>query len=289
MTSRKTKYRPAKRRGRSFRRSIRERPRFGERLARFFRFFLWFLLILSFLSISSLFGYQFYIFAFHSDYFLLEEVQITDVDEKLRRELISLAGVEPEKQLNVLQLRTDQLERKMRQHPRIKDIKVRKRLPGVLSIRVKERQPIAIVSCKEIYLIDSERIVLGVLQPEKTEAYNLPFITGISAPEISLGKPITSPALKKVVQTLLYLEQANLSLSYRFSEFSISPDEEITAILRGGLEVRFGQEPPLKRMASLETFLKDRDHPAKAIEYVDLRFNRQIVYLPKGAVSSGPQ
>jgi cell division septal protein FtsQ len=61
-------------------------------------------------------------------------------------------------------------------------------------------------------------------------------------------------------------------------------DKELnqTLFLKGGVEIRFGHEDVRKRMPALETFLSKMG-PAEDYEYIDLRFDKQVIASPKRA------
>ena len=225
-------------------------------------------------------GFQLYRFMYQSDYFQLQQVDLSGATDEVREEALALGGLKTDDPVNLIQIQPSRMADRIQDHPKIKSASVQKIYPNQLKIVVEERQPVAIVASRELYLIDADRIVLAQLVPGELAEYKLPFISGIQTAEITLGSEIDKPGLNDVLETIAYLSDVDAEFAGQFSEFALNENREIVALLLDGLEVRFGRHHPLAKMPELELFIK-RHQDLRKFEYVDLRFSNQIVYLPK--------
>lgn len=256
-------------------------PRFEVRVFNLFLFTVRFSVFMVMLCCALFFGNKLHDFV-TSDYFELLEYEIVGAQDGLQQELAALY-LQPERHKNLMRLDLEKIERQLSRHPRISRASVKSLPPNAVKVSVKERKPLAIVACTSLYFIDEERMVIDTVTPGEDQFCNLPFITGIDSYEISMGDQVNSEqphSLQNVIETIQQLEEVSPLLAQRISEYAIGDQGAITLTMRDGLEVRFGDEHPLKQMAVLETFLNTTGQTLQC-EYIDLRFEGQLVYLPK--------
>jgi hypothetical protein len=154
-------------------------------------------------------------------------------------------------------------------------------------ISASEREPSGIVNADGFYLVDREGFVVERLKPSTLRKHDLPYITGIPADEVQVGEKIYNSAMLRALDLVDVLHERNPELYARFSEVNIGRDpvshlENMTAHLRGGMEVRFGDRNPIEKLPSLDFFIrqqKDQGADPFAMAYVDLRFRNQIVFM----------
>lgn len=253
-------------------------------LGRTFRGFLlrtvkiFFLLVL--IAGGGLVGFRLYQFAFLSDYFELKKLAIDGASGALASELQALAQLKPNSGINLLLLRCERVRETILRHPRIKSAKVVKCYPNALVIQVEKREPAAIVAAGALYLIDREGYVLDTLQKAERNRRDLCFITGVKPDQIAFGQVIPSKAVRDAMDVYECLCQTNSSLADKVSEIRIGNRDELTIVLKGGVEVRLGSENFGERLAALE-LLARRLRVLDGLEYIDLRFENQIVYRPR--------
>ncbi|NLD36105.1 MAG: FtsQ-type POTRA domain-containing protein [Desulfatiglans sp.] len=126
-------------------------------------------------SISVFFIYL-YQYLITSPYVRLEEVRISGVDEKTKRELIEISNLDSE--LCLLTIDLTDIKRKMEEHPWIKRVELEKSFPNLLLVRAEKENPYAILVLDSLYYLNREGL------PFKEITYNdnkdFPVITGIS-------------------------------------------------------------------------------------------------------------
>ncbi|MBN1515482.1 FtsQ-type POTRA domain-containing protein [Candidatus Sumerlaeota bacterium] len=255
-----------------------------ERIFACFRFLFKAAVICAVLGVAGVFGAQLYAYLFRSERFLLRKVEFSGVNLRIERELIRLSELDlAQAPPNLILLRKSELSRLLLQHPRVKSVELHKSLPDSLHVKVQLRQPVAVVMGDALYLLDREAMVIGLLLPDESRYYDLPYITGLHHSQVALGETIQHESLNWTLAAIDQLSRVNPALLKRFSEFSFERGGVITARLKGGLKVLFGHQPPLEKIVALELFLEKYQAEAKDSSYVDLRFDNQIVYLPKSA------
>ena len=126
-------------------------------------------------SISTLFLYL-YQYLISSPYMSLEEIRITGVDERIKRELIEISNLDSE--LSLLTINLKDLKQKMESHPWVRIVELEKSFPNLLLVRAEKEIPYAIVALDKLYYIN--RWGKPFKELEYTDNKDFPVITGIS-------------------------------------------------------------------------------------------------------------
>jgi cell division protein FtsQ len=125
------------------------------------------------ISLSFIYLYQYLI---TSPYVRLEEVRITGVDEKTKKELIEISNLDSELCLLTIDLRD--IKRKMESHPWIRRVELEKSFPNLLLVRAEKESPYAIVALDKLFYINRQGLPFKELT--YTDDKDFPVITGIS-------------------------------------------------------------------------------------------------------------
>jgi cell division protein FtsQ len=259
-------------------RRARSRRPFPERVKRFFVITAKLCLACCILAASVLLGITIHNFLFKSSYFHLKNLVIQGVSPELARDLQAASGLNTDPSPNLLTINAEQIRRRVASHPKIKYVRVVKQYPSSLIIRALEREPVAIVNSQEMYLIDADGVAIERLDPKNKTKVAFPFITGVPASRIQLGQPIDLDALLRSIDLIVNLQTKNEDLYQQLAEVNISEKNEITAYLKGGVEIRFGTTPPVEKLPALEAFAT-RMRTLKNLHYADFRFGDQIYYV----------
>lgn len=233
-------------------------------------------------------------------YFRLSRLQVHGVSAQMETDLQRILEQALSRNRNLLSLDLGEITRRIREHPRIRQLQLEKIYPDTLVIRASERQPEAIVNTDAFYFVDREGFVLGKVKPAELRGQELPFITGLHPQEVRQGEKILNPALYRALLMAQVLRTRNPELHAMFSEIHIESDpvtrlDSLTAHLKGGTEVRFGDGNPIDKLPALETFIalkrEQGGDPFSAL-YIDLRFENQIVFMEREralAMAAGKQ
>jgi cell division septal protein FtsQ len=257
-----------------------------QRRGRFLRLSLKVFCVLLTTAALALFGFNVYRFGI-SPYFEIRKLVITGVSDSVAAEIRALTRLEANRGINLLLVREDRIRESVLKHPRIESASVAKCYPNALMIQARERQPVAVVASGALYLIDRDGYVLDTVSNLDRGQSQFPFITGVSPDQIVLGQPIPTKAVCRALDLADCLRVTSSALAKTLSEIRIGRDEGLTLVLSGGVEVRLGTAEFPDRLAALELFAQRYGNFA-SLEYVDLRFENQIIYRPRDGQEANP-
>lgn len=129
------------------------------------------LVCLMMISVLLLAGYQFLL---QSPYIRLEQVIISGVEERIKRELVEISGLRRDMTLLAVNLR--ELKQNLEQHPWVKSVELEKRYPHTLEVRAKMEEPWALVSSGGLYYMDRQGRVFK--EVGLAESVDYPVISG---------------------------------------------------------------------------------------------------------------
>jgi hypothetical protein len=118
---------------------------------------------------------------------------------------------------------------------------------------------------------------------------DLPCISGISGDDVQVGEKIYNPYLYKALDLTHVVKEKNPEFYTKLSEVQISSDpmshlESITAYMRGGMEVRFGDNNPIEMLPAFEVWantVRDKGQDPYKLYYVDLRFKDRVFHMDR--------
>ncbi len=174
---------------------------------------------------------------------------------------------------------TDSWERRLERHPLIRRAKITGDLPATLVVTVEERVPVALVANALLEPVDRDGQVLP-LDPGE-HRMDLPLLRA----DQGMARLSTSQ-LRILAIEVERLTADDPSFMAAVSEIALDDKGDATAIVEGGVRVRF--RPPLshRRLRDGLTVLEDagRRRPAQRAAIVDLRYADQVVvsYDPLG-------
>lgn len=204
--------------------------------------------------------------------FTIRSVRIGGLDRLKKEEVIDLSGLGSKADLLLVDL--DEIYRRIKGNPWVKDIFIRKELPMTIIIEVTERRSVARVMTKNgIYLVDNEGLAL-----DKADWTNdsLPLIKGMENTEISSGKRIELEGAREGLEIIKRLSSHINNNAHNNLVMDISRREEVKIQLQDyilRLRKRETQEE-LDRFLDIEEDIKKRFNGP--IE-IDLRFPRRII------------
>jgi len=142
-------------------------------------------------------------------YFAVQEIKVFGADTADRAELISSAGLK--RGLSIWRIDPHDLERKMRRHPWVKRVVVRREFPRRVIVDVEEWQAAGVVALDGLYYVDAKGVVFkGV---GETEPVDFPLITGLRGADLPPHDPSTRSKLSQVLAFGREVEQSGLRLS----------------------------------------------------------------------------
>lgn len=268
--------------------SLKSLPeRFRVRALRILRVFVKITLLLVVSILAILLGYRLHYFLFVSPYFRVTRVEMLGVSPEVKTEALKFAELDKleKRSYNLFRLNTSRIRRTLMNMPKIRVVEVYKEYPNTLRILAQPRKPIILILGYGLYIADSEGVIIDNLAPEKRKEFKFPVMTGIPSEEVRVGGVIKSPVFFKAIDLQSAMAKQCEGLYEQLSELNLNDRGEITAIFNGGTEIRFGRHEVLERLPELEAFLNQHSPSLKEFkkfQYVDLRFQKQIVYALRG-------
>jgi len=155
------------------------------------------------------------------------------------------------------------LERRVKEHPLVRDVRVERRLPGTLVVRVVERTPVGLVATPNGLRPYDERGRPLAIDPATAD---------VDAPVISTGRPDTT--------ILRLLGDARLrapALYRRLSEIRREGDGSELLVILDSLPVRALPDVTLQRLSDLDLVEQDLARRGLRVVELDLRYRDQVI------------
>jgi cell division septal protein FtsQ len=160
----------------------------------------------------------------------------------------------------------------------IKGVSIVHSPPRMLKITLEERRPIAFIYGLGLNLIDHEGVLMPV--PRNKMTWNLPIINGISESLGKLGEKTTASSAYRALQLITYLEKENPLLLGFISEINLDNKNHLRLrLIKGGTIIRINKDTFPRELFVLKNYLVNYADWSELhkIEYIDLRFNNQLV------------
>jgi cell division septal protein FtsQ len=201
-----------------------------------------FLLALVLASMGLVFPYL-YDFLVNSPYLKLETITMEGVGAKLQDDLTQLCGVH--KGTSILALKLKEIKKAMESHPWVRSVKIERRFPDQLWIRVERQEPFAVVLSNGLHYFNRWGEVFKPVQ--EGDSIDFPIVTGLEADEAA-----TPTCLKRAVAVMEALKGGS-------AEWSINNLSEINLEGEGDLSLYF-------KTLRAEVRLTESDAPLKMDE-----------------------
>ena len=175
---------------------------------------------------------------------------------------------------NIEEIR-DQLLMKV---PRLKAVEIKRRLPGELIIRIRERVPMAQLKVNHYYLtLDCEGYVLGKMTGSKT----MPILVGYKLPGIRPGVQLSAVGVRNALEVLDVCQTTPIGQRVRIVSIDVRNAQALDLRLANGERVmlawtNMGDLSSLARqhleqkLARLAESLKSAAHRSKRIAWIDM-------------------
>lgn len=224
----------------------------------------------------SLSGY----FFLNSAFFNLREIQVSGCQTITEDEVIDLSGLVLG--TNLFHLDAGEVVKRVELHPVVKTVRVSRKIPHTVLIKVEERVPVALVVGTDSYLaVDREGVFLRK-EEDFFKELTFPVITGFTVEEgVSPGANLSTPGLSAALSLLEKMDPAFLK---NVAEIKATSPYSLTLQMLNGVEVRFGEPEKIERKLQLiEELLFEKGEVIndQTVEYIDLRYNSLPVIKQK--------
>lgn len=164
-------------------------------------------------------------------------------------------------------------EARVREHPMVRDVTVRRRGFRSIEIAVVEKHPVALVATPELVPVNGDGIVLPV--DPAAVALDLPMIEGLTGVE---DGRIADPGILELAGVLDRLERENAGFVSVISEAGRTPEGDLRFVMLPGADaglVLLPRSDPVRGLRRVSIALGQVEDPR--VERADARFAGQVV------------
>jgi cell division septal protein FtsQ len=181
-------------------------------------------------GVMVLFGHIAFQGLCRTDFFRLTGITINGCHHLDKEQVLEQSGLD--NHTNLLAMRPEDIIRRLTAHPWIDQATVTRNWPDEVAIRIRERQPVAMINLKEgLCYLDKELAVIGPVAA--TDDIDFPVITGLEDLSAPLDKEAAWSAA--LADALALINQAGRGNSYlpsqNISEIHVSQEGELVLYL----------------------------------------------------------
>lgn len=228
------------------------------------------------LCAAGAFFYAFYHYTIDSPSYRVRNIVVPGAKEVQPEDVMRASGVNTEK--NLLFIDREAVAARVEQLPYVESAQVDRELPNTLIITIKERTAVAtLVAGSHCFLIDRTGVVL-----KKTELAAEPvgpLITNV--PDLgvpSVGDHLNQPALQEALKVWEAYTAAPISREVTLSEISAEGPLNLRMYWNEvPYEVRWGRSDYTAQAERLSVLWKEKGGQLPCQEYLDLRFDEDLV------------
>jgi cell division protein FtsQ len=144
------------------------------------------------------------------------------------------------KDTNIFLINKQALEQRVENEPAVKEVRLYRRLPNTLIVRVIERKPELILeTSKALYEVDSEGVPYRIAK--KVDS-SLPLITCGMVGSIRLGQQLRTPEFLIARNCLLLAKNKKM---FNVAKLSVDQSQELCLNVRDGYQVKLGRPEQL--------------------------------------------
>lgn len=200
-------------------------------------------------------------FALTIPYFRLKEIQVRGTSRLSEDQILEWANIPLQR--CIFQINLKKIAQKVASKSPIKTAEIRRFLPSTVLILVEERVPFAyLLKENDLFEVDKEGIIIG-------EARGLL--------ELPLIRAADSSSLEKEIKIGVKILWAAKKLGLSFLEINIEDKDAILGFLETGVKVYLGEGAHADYLSYLPSVLKASKREGEDVNYIDLRFNEQVI------------
>jgi cell division septal protein FtsQ len=165
------------------------------------------------------------------------------------------------------------------QQPFVKMVCINRHFPDAIHAQIVEREPIATVNTSQLRYVDEEALLLP--QIETAVQLDLPIISRIDGLEKAhIGEVISSPELSEAIKLLQTAQRIDTAIYHLISEVNMNSGKDIILFSTDvGVPVLIGRGEYEKKLILFQSFWNNfvKSQNTNKLQYIDLRFNEQVV------------
>lgn len=172
---------------------------------------------------------------------------------------------------------SEEIARRLSEHPWVRSVSVRKSFPDRLVVRVQERAAVAMVNLDALYYLDEDARPFKRLTAYDPK--NFAIVTGFSRQELFRKDPVTMRDLRKTLDLLRGVEAG--ALRQNVSEIHFDAQDGYTVITRdAGLQLKVGTLDVKEAIRRIETAMPKISGMARSSGIADLKTEGRVFMRP---------
>ncbi len=216
----------------------------------------------------------------HADRFRLRALEVQGLRILEGEDILAASGLRTGDNLFALDL--PQVRNNIEQLPWVQQVRLHRKPPDRLSIRITERQRQAWVELDELYGVDSEGVVLpgNRMAKESLQDLDLPVISGLDFTWDALdpGTVLADSSLASLLHWWQQARSADSDFALTISEIQpLGTDGVRLRLVGDGLEIRMRRDQVRARIRTLRALIQRVYRECPSPVYIDLRFAGQAV------------
>lgn len=222
--------------------------------------------------------YPFYLghnYLLASEHLRLKEIRITGNRVLSTEEINGLLKLRPGE--NILKINLGSAVERLRVHPRVRKVSIKRVLPWSIYIKIEERRAVSLVDYNSaLYFADSDGVIIGRADKEE----RLPIIYGVNLKGIRIGDPKPPEGLKISLEVLGFISTLNNSDPEELSAVKIEFKTDGFFLYLKDYRIRVSRDGYREKWALLSDLLRDMELKGIWPRDIDLRFSDMIVVRP---------
>ena len=178
--------------------------------------------------------------------FAIRELVVTGSKRKTDAEVAKLGGIGVGQ--NVFALDTREAERRILDDPWVREVTVRRKLPGTVEVELLERDAVCVAAIgDQLYLVTREGEPFKQVEPG--DPYDLPMLTGISAENLASDRPREIERVAVGTEVLKSWERLPMSRVHVAQEVHLELDGTVVLTVgKQGISLELGHGPWRKKL-----------------------------------------
>lgn len=223
-------------------------------------------------------------FLLQSSFFNIKTIKVQGNSQLNTDELIKNSGLSAG--VNIFKANLQDGKKNIMLNPLIKEANLQRKLPNVVLITVKEREPVGLVPDKNRFIeVDSDGIYLAAVESIAKAKY--PIITGDNVLKKNMGEKVDT---EKIAAAIKYLVAIPEDVRNTVLEIHVANMNQIILYTLDGFYVRLGGTDNINEKAKLYQALIKQQNKNEKLEYIDIadvEHPAKKAILTKGETSTG--
>jgi cell division protein FtsQ len=209
-----------------------------------------------------------------SDQFRIDTIRVEGNQRLDEKTLVALSDVQPG--MSTFSLDLDLIGRKIAENSWVEEARIQRIFPRQISIRIVEREPLAIINLGYLYYLDENGAIFKLL--DAGDSLDYPVITGFNAPQLELGRHKDRAQLLKIVGLIEELQSRSQFGLHKVSEIHKETGGGLSVYtLDSGVRIRLGTEKYHEKLDRLERIYALLKPKMKMLDYIDLNVDEKVI------------